>query len=63
MGQPQLRQSVVLTRTSKGPLSAPLRLAVQGANISQQANGPGSCDTNGSLTSSCNSFNNGREDF
>ena len=63
MGQPQLRQSVVLTRTSKGTLSAPLRLAVQSANISVQTAGPSSCDSDGSFASPCISFNPGTGNF
>jgi hypothetical protein len=62
MGQPQLRQSVVLTRTSKGPLSAPLRLAVQSANISQQTTGPLSCSSS-NFVNSCNSFSSGVGSF
>ena len=57
------RQSVVLTRTSKGTLSAPLRLAVQSANISVQTAGPSSCDSDGSFASPCISFNPGTGNF
>ena len=56
MSQPELRQSVVLTRVNGVSLSAPLRLAVQSANVSQQTSGPTSCSSPGTFLSSCNSF-------